>query len=123
MGRLMDREQFFYEHAGYSYDPKTETKEQGRRRSARALARAEQLGRELDFCYAWERDDLTNEEFSGEKPYYYLWRCRVHKFRNPEETLASVCGVDFGRDGYPWNDPYSEVVEADLALEILSRQA
>lgn len=24
------QEQFFYDHAGYSYDPKTETPEQGR---------------------------------------------------------------------------------------------
>jgi len=33
---------FFLKHAGYSYNPQTETKEQGRRRCAKALVQAKQ---------------------------------------------------------------------------------
>lgn len=34
---------FFYEHAGYSYNPATETAEDGRTRCAEKLARAEEI--------------------------------------------------------------------------------
>jgi hypothetical protein len=41
---MTQAEQFFYDNAGYSYDPATETAEQGRERRARELARAEAYG-------------------------------------------------------------------------------
>ena len=34
---MTKQEQFFYDHAGWSYDPKTETPEQGRERCAKDL--------------------------------------------------------------------------------------
>ena len=34
--------EFFFTHAGYSYDPKTETPEQGRAKCAQRLAEAEE---------------------------------------------------------------------------------
>ena len=42
----MNSYQFFLKHAGYSYNPKTETLMQGRIRSARALAKAEREARD-----------------------------------------------------------------------------
>ena len=47
--RLTVDQLFFYENAGYSYDPKTETPEQGRIRCARDLADAEMVGQRLGY--------------------------------------------------------------------------
>jgi hypothetical protein len=33
------------------------------------------------------------------------------------KVVQSLGGVDFGRDGDPWGQPYARVVEAELALE------
>lgn len=49
-------EQFFYEHAGYSYDPLTETPEQGRQRGATVLAQAERESRDAGDSYEWRID-------------------------------------------------------------------
>lgn len=47
--KLTTDEQFFYDHAGYGYNPATETAEQGRENTARGLARAELYAREHDW--------------------------------------------------------------------------
>jgi hypothetical protein len=47
---------FFYEHAVYSYDPKTETAEAGRIRCAKDLAEAEVIGQRLDYQFEWDWD-------------------------------------------------------------------
>jgi len=39
---MKDREAFFYENAGYSWDPSSESREEGRRKCARYLAEAEE---------------------------------------------------------------------------------
>jgi hypothetical protein len=49
--------QFFYENAGYSYKTGVETPEQGKKRCARSLARAERYAREHDFSFEWQYDD------------------------------------------------------------------
>lgn len=49
-------EEFFYKHAGYSYDPATETEEQGKRRGAAQLATAERFAAALGLSYSWEDD-------------------------------------------------------------------
>jgi hypothetical protein len=38
MKAMTTDQRFFWKHSGYSYDPKTETRAQGRRRCAEALA-------------------------------------------------------------------------------------
>ena len=40
---MMNAQQFFYDHAGFSYNPATETRDQGKIRSASDLARAEAM--------------------------------------------------------------------------------
>lgn len=114
-----DRE-FFYEHACWSYDPKTETKEQGRWRCADALAEAEAQARARGWSYEWYVDpDIDSREFSDSRPHWSLWMCVLHDKNG--EHLESLSGIDFGRDGTPWSgNPYRRVVEAELASNTLS---
>ena len=110
---------FFKQNAGYSYDPQIETAEQGKRRTARELAAAEEQIKTLPVGFVWQQDDITSEEHSDEKPFYPLWLCLL--LDENGKTLESLCGIDFGRDKEPWGDPYRRVVEAELALEYLNR--
>jgi hypothetical protein len=110
-------EQFFYEHAGYSYDPKKETPEQGRRKCARALARAEAKAYDKGITYKWDVDDTDSSEWSDERPAWQQWYCIAYNRKGA--AIASLSGIDFGRNGEPWGDPYRRVVEAELALEAI----
>jgi hypothetical protein len=47
---------FFAEHAGWSYDPKTETADEGKQRGARESAAAEMLLREQGWIVTWSDD-------------------------------------------------------------------
>ena len=108
---------FFYAKAGYSYDPSTETKVQGRARGAKALARAESMARDSGLRFVWSIDpDIDASEFSDNN--YPLYQCFM--VRGENEILQSFGGVDFGETGQPWGDSYSRVVEAELALEHFS---
>src|SRR5437868_9324767 len=51
---------FFYQNAGYSYDPKTETADKGRIRCAVELARAEKYARNLGWEFEWEWDECPD---------------------------------------------------------------
>jgi hypothetical protein len=58
-GDKMENEQavrFFYDHAGWNHDPKTETSEDGRWVYARELARAEQWASEYGVQFTWNPD-------------------------------------------------------------------
>lgn len=46
--------EFFYKWAGYGYNPKTETKEQGRRAGAKRLAKAEAYAVDHEWYYEWQ---------------------------------------------------------------------
>lgn len=111
----MNAYRFFLSKAGYSYNPSTETKMQGRIRCARSLAAAERLARDENCSFSWEQDDTTSQEFSDKKPYYYLWACVMRDASG--KVVQSLGGVDFGRDRDPWMDDYRRVVEAELAAE------
>jgi hypothetical protein len=111
--------QFFLKHAGYSVNP-GETQIQGRRRSARELARAEQHASSMGVSFHWEVDDLDSSEWSDEEPPYPQWCCVARTADG--KVFASLCGIDFGRDSEPWGDPYRRVVEADLATELSAGQ-
>ena len=113
---------FFFKNAGYSYNPKTETKLRGRWRCARELAEAEASATARDLSFEWSQDDITNREFTDEGPEYYLWQCVC---RDPSgAVLSSLGGVDFGYELDPrrwkWMDNYRRVVEAELAAEACS---
>jgi len=100
---------FFYKHAGYSHDPRKETAEQGRRRGAIALAKAELYSAGRGWRVEWKHD--ADADRSG--------------IEDAEEVLGAVL-----RDGQGkmldslWGiaDPdrnYRRVVEAELALEAM----
>lgn len=114
---MRERVAFFHAHAGWSYDPKTETAEEGRARCARELARAELIGALLHVDYTWSIDeDCTSAEFSDEYPPYECWVLVA-------ETCGaswSLGGIDLGRDRTPLDCPdYKRVVEAELARDLI----
>ena len=51
---LKSAEDFFYKNAGYSYDPKNETEEQGRRRAAKEYALAESWASAEGYTFEWD---------------------------------------------------------------------
>jgi len=124
--------QFFFKHAGSSYNPATETRMQGRIRGARALAKAERLARQRGYCFQWSihphsssADWISNNEDGGRNcSPWQVWQCALHgEGATFQGTVgASLHSIDFGRDGTPWGDPYRRVVEAELAQEVLNRE-
>lgn len=100
-------ERFFYKHAGYSYDPKSETKAQGRRRCARLLADAETWAADAGLTFTWEWDETP---WDGDGP-------------APSEVLGCIARWPDGRHAASlWGiaDPsraYARVIEAELACE------
>lgn len=110
------RYNFFLANAGYSYDPKTETPMQGRARCAARLAAAEVRAQKLDVAFHWALDGMTSAEWTSQRPVWNTWEC-VGRTRTGG-VFASLCGIDFGRDGEPWSSSYRRVVEAELACEL-----
>lgn len=114
---------YFARHAGFSFDPLTETREAGRLRCARALASAETRARELGYSFRWEIDpDVTSEDWCSPRQdggkYRDPWETWVCEILGPDgELVGCLGGVDFGRNGSPWGQAYRRVVEAELALE------
>lgn len=103
---------FFYDHAGWSYDPKTETEQQGRRRCAASLAAAESRALDLGVRYEWTEDPHADR--SGIDHQGPLWGCVAHW---NGDTIASLGGIDLGENGSTVTHPYARVIEAELALE------
>ena len=116
---LSKQEQFFYKHAAYSYDPKTETEEHGRVRCARAMARAEQYASDMDWGFCWEYDadgcigcDCENEDCAcSSGANHETFVCVV---RDLDGKVLASCGSICS----PSND-YTRVMEAELALEAM----
>ncbi len=118
---------FFLKWAGFSYDPKTETKEQGRRRCARLLATAEKAAREAGVSFKWEIDPLITsadwlksyEDGGKYRAPWETWVCSMYD--EAGDLRASLGGIDFGRGGNPYESTYRRVVEAELATEYEAR--
>src|SRR4249920_3521828 len=91
--------QFFFENAGYSYDPKTETEAGARERGAHALAKAERDALDMGCSFQWHQDNIDSSDFSDEEPAWALWVCLMHDASG--KVVQSLGGVDFGRDGEP----------------------
>lgn len=112
-------ERFFYDNAEFSWDPRIETREEGRRSAAKALAKAEQWATEKAVMFKWDIDrDSDSSDFSGERPAWVLWECCAYL---TDENIpdAGVRGVDFGRDGSPRGSAYARVIRASLALDMM----
>lgn len=113
--KLTDQEQFFYDNAGYSYDPKTQTWEEGRIECAKHLAAVENHVKQSRIRFEWRVDQLCDSsEFSDEKPYYSLYECTALK---NGKGIGSLGGIDFGRGNTYRSQPYKRVVEAEIACE------
>lgn len=124
---------FFYECAGWSYDPAKETAEEGRRRCSEELARAyAALQERIDAGTArvlWEEDDISAEDARGDIP-LDEWLESVERFG----LLGCVVEVWDPSPGKGWthaaslwsivgDDNYHRVVEAELADEALALEA
>lgn len=110
---------FFYENAGYSYNPKTETKEAGRERCAIELAEAETEAARYGYAFVWDVDqDIDSSEFRDDCEPYATYNCTAYD--SDGGIAASVCGCDFGPEGYKPGDSYARVVQAELAAEIFA---
>jgi len=108
-----EAKQFFFEHAGLSYDPKSETQRQGRLRCARRLATAEEFAKKHGWTAEWVADtEADPTDWDGEGPMGE--EAFVCMLRNENgQVLATLGGT--------W-DPtaeYQRVVEAELALEAM----
>lgn len=124
---LGDAAQFFFEHAGYSHDPKTETPAEGRTRGAMDLAAAEAVFmaafRDLDVGIQWEFDPEGEADYKADRKAGRL----AHGIKHPdsierahiwhrdeqghETSLAALCGI---WDATP---DYRRVIRAELAKE------
>ncbi len=113
---------FFLKQAGYSYDPKAQTRIKGKRESAKRLAAAETWARENDVTFDWQEDDQPFECACDDPT------CESHEPHTAYVCLArdasgtvqeSLCGISFGPCVDPWRHPYKRVVEAELALEMM----
>jgi hypothetical protein len=109
---MNEREQFFYDNAGWSYDSLTETPEEGHVNTAKHLANAERWAAENDIEFVWERDP---EELI---PAYVCLAGSYPELCGCMDVEAALAGVTF-EEGQSWlTDPYAQVVEAELASEI-----
>jgi hypothetical protein len=115
---------FFARWASVSWNPATQTREEGRVEGARKLARAEALARDLGFSFECSIDpDVTSADWRGPRQdggkYRNPWATWFCVMRDPAgEVAGSLGGIDFGRDGEPWGKAYRRVIEAELACEI-----
>lgn len=114
--KLAEAERFFYKHAGYSYDPATETQEEGRVRCAKELAKAEAwLTAQPGFEVEWMEDtDYDPKDYDVPMP-ATGWGCIV----KVGEKRESLWGITFDGDGHPSGNPYARVVVAELASELM----
>jgi hypothetical protein len=114
---LSPAEFFFYENAGYSYDPKTQTPEQGRIACAKALAEAEAVGKRLEYSFEWDWDECPDLSFMSDEEReqeHEVLCCRIVDPETARYSLASLCGIV---------DPdhnYRRVIEAELASEAIA---
>jgi hypothetical protein len=108
---------FFYDNAGYSYDPNTETADQGRFKGAKDLADAEIYARDNDWVFTWEWDDCgdfdNHDEWCDIKGQHdhNIEACILRDANgNVLESLCSIVDAD---------NNYRRAVEAELASQAL----
>lgn len=125
-------EQFFHDNAGFSWNPQTETQEQGKERCAREIARAEEYAREHGWYAEWELEQENPRDVLGEPdevngPFYdptndfvscVLWSNPDDSPAFTSEVLASLGMIEESKDVRERQN-YRRVIEAELALEAL----
>lgn len=103
---------FFYEHAGYNYQPAAETETQGRARCAADLAIAEDWAADEDCREEWVPDE--DGGYHDEEPAEEYWGCVV---THPDGESESLWGI-----GDPSRE-YRRVVGAEMASLLMDRMA
>lgn len=109
---------FFYEHAGWSYDPVTETPDEGRLRGAISMASDERWAQSVDLTFQWSDDWAVGSHVT----YFGPGSAYTDPDREPEicevcvaflvgEVVASLGCVDEA------DQNYRRVIEAELAGE------
>ena len=123
-GELTTQEQFFYDNAGFSYDPKTETEDQGRHRCAIAMAKAENEARDKLYHFVWDDDSdgCIGCECGSSECQCFVTKGKITETHQPQycqmlnenddivQSLSGICDTDA---------KYHRVVQAELALEEL----
>ena len=111
-----ERVMFYREHGGWSYDPRTETAEQGKQRSAYTLAYAESWAKDRGVTFEWSVDpEIDSSDFDTDPEPWALYDCIAYD--GAGNVIGSLGGVDFGRDGVPDSAPYAKVVQAELVAD------
>lgn len=101
--------QFFFDNAGSSYLPGTETPEEGHWRYASELANAEAWAVRVGVAYSVQDDPIGPcEDAIGARD---AW-CFIAELGNFSASLGAVDSDEFS--------PYARVVRAELALDIRS---
>lgn len=112
---LTPTELFFFDNAGYSYNPKKETAQQGRIQCAKDLAFAELTAERMQWSYSWIWD--TDPDLS--------WMSEEERSQEHETFVCILNDADgnwlesLGGITDPSND-YRRVIEAELAAEALA---
>ena len=121
--KMTPAEKFFYTHAGFSYDPKTEPAAQGKRRCALELAEAEAYMQDMGWFCEWS-DDWSVGDHTKEYDCYSEGgpnTCESCVLKDADgHILASLGCIDDA------STAYRRVIEAELAdeayYEIKARQ-
>ena len=106
--------QFFHDNAGWSYDPTTETPEEGRARTAERLAAAEQRLKSGPYFIRVVPDD---EPWDGDVPWDGpIWTVGLYSVEDnaAPQLIGSLSSVACEE-----GDAYLRVVAAELANEHL----
>lgn len=113
--KASEAEKFHHQHGGFSYDPKKETKAQGKRRSAQQAAKAEKIAEELGWRFEWENDPEPYEmgDAETEAPDEVL-TCVLYDENG--DVLASLGGIGMSGTQRERKN-YGRVIEAELAME------
>jgi hypothetical protein len=110
---------FFLRNAGFSYDPKTQTKQAGRAACAHKLAKAERDARALGYTFEWSHDldgcigcDCGSDDCACATGEHH--ECLSVLMYDPEhkhvvDSLDSICEPT-------WD--YRRVIEAELASKV-----
>jgi hypothetical protein len=119
VSNLTQNQQFFYDNAGFSYDPKTQTPEEGRRECALKLAEAEDVFIEAHRLgkaeCRWEMDEFCLEEFPwDDEGEAYMMATLVKLFENGSPKGLTCLGGISDAD-----TKCRRVIRAELALERL----
>lgn len=112
---LSNQQRFFYRNAGWSYNPQTETKRQGRERGARQLAKAETNAAKAGVTFEWVGDECIGCDCSSDTCACCTGEAHASMCCIARDAAGHVIG-SLGSICEPSRE-YRRVVEAEVAME------